>query len=78
MIKRRLQKRDYWLETDGVDAVALKTLVGRGIIVHDSLFLRYYLAHDVYEEIAIEIELYLSAKGVHLQIGRLFLSGVVH
>lgn len=54
MIKRRLQKRDYWLETDGVDAVALKTLVGRGIIVHDSLFLRYYLAHDVYEEIAIE------------------------
>ena len=54
MIKRRLQKRDYWLETDGVDAVALKTLVERGIIVHDSLFLRYYLAHDVYEEIAIE------------------------
>ena len=54
MIKRRLQKRDYWLETDGVDVVALKTLVARGIIVYDSLLMRYYLSHDVYEEIAIE------------------------
>lgn len=54
MIDRRLQTGDYWVDVRPEESEAVKRLMQRNILVRDMDTERYYLAHDIYEEWALE------------------------
>ena len=54
MMDRRLQTGDYWVDVRPEESEAVKRLMQRDILVRDMDTERYYLAHDIYEEWALE------------------------
>lgn len=54
LVEKRVQSSLYWLDIQGVEPRHLTTLVSRGILSFDSACGRYFTAHDVYEEWALE------------------------
>ena len=54
MMDRRLRAGTYWVDVRPDESEAAKGLLQRGILVRDTDAERFYLAHDIYEEWALE------------------------
>ena len=54
IMDRRLQAGAYWVDVRPEETAAAKVLLQRNVLVRDTDTERYYLAHDIYEEWALE------------------------
>nr|MBO6294566.1 hypothetical protein [Schwartzia sp. (in: firmicutes)] len=54
IMERRLQAGTYWIDVRPEESTAAKVLLQRNVLVCDTDTERYYLAHDIYEEWALE------------------------
>ena len=54
IMERRLQAGTYWVDVRPEESTAAKVLLQRNVLVCDTETERYYLAHDIYEEWALE------------------------
>ena len=57
MVVQQIHHFNYWLDVSSASPAVIKTLVDRGILLQDVTTLQYYIAHDVYEEVALEHEI---------------------
>lgn len=64
MVVDQIQKYSYWLDVSTATKDNISALVKRGILLEDLDTSKYYIAHDVYEEIALEhqIETIFASK----------------
>ena len=64
MVVNQMQRYSYWLDVSMATGENISTLVARGILLEDVDTSKYYIAHDVYEEIALEhqIETIFASK----------------
>lgn len=54
LVERRIKSKQYWVDIGGSDFTCVRTLVNRGVLSHDEEGDRYFVAHDIYEEWALE------------------------
>ena len=54
LVERRIKTKQYWIDIGGSNFPCVKSLVNRGVLSHDEDGDRYFVAHDIYEEWALE------------------------
>jgi len=57
MVVKHIKEHDYWLDVSSALPETIQTLIKREILLQDFATSQYYIAHDVYEEIALEYEI---------------------
>ena len=57
MVIKHIAEHDYWLNVSSASKEIIQTLVEREILLQDVATSQYYIAHDIYEEIALEHEI---------------------
>ena len=57
LVVNQIENHSYWLDVSSAMSVDISVLVKREILLQDVSTSQYYIAHDVYEEIALEHEI---------------------